>query len=164
MVIIGIDPGTTAIGFAAIESERPPRLLEAGLFPIAAAGQSGRLAELHRAMTDLIARVGPSAIAVEKLFFSKNVKTAMTVAEARGVILLTAALACINVYEYAPGEIKKTVAGHGGADKKAIEKMITLTLPETRALDARDDVFDAIAISLTCHFLEFSRTSRSNIG
>src|SRR3990167_3699125 len=92
MIIIGIDPGTTAIGFAALESGRPPHLLEAVLFPIAACDQSGRLAELHRAMAGLIARIKPDAVAVEKLFFAKNAKTAMTVAEARGVILLTAAL------------------------------------------------------------------------
>src|SRR3989338_1612385 len=157
MIIIGIDPGTNAIGFAALESGKPPHLLEAGLFPIAATDQSERLAELHRAMAGLIARIKPDAVAVEKLFFAKNAKTAMTVAEARGVILLTAALARVTVYEYAPVEIKKTVAGHGGADKKAVEKMLFLTLPETRTIRARDDVFDAIAVALTCHFLEFSR-------
>ena len=108
-------------------------------------------------MAGLIARIKPDAVAVEKLFFAKNAKTAMTVAEARGVILLTAALARVTVYEYAPVEIKKTVAGHGGADKKAVEKMLFLTLPETRTIRARDDVFDAIAVALTCHFLEFSR-------
>lgn len=159
MIIIGIDPGTTAIGFAALASGRPPRLHDAGILPIAAHAQSERLAELHRTLKELIARVRPDAVAVEKLFFAKNVKTAMAVAEARGVILLTAALARATVYEYAPAEIKKTVAGHGGADKKEVEKMILATLPETRAMRARDDVFDAIAAALTCHFLEFSKIS-----
>ena len=159
MIIIGIDPGTTAIGFAVLQSGKPPHLFEAGLFPITAHAQIERLAEIHRTLKSIIARAKPDAVAVEKLFFAKNAKTAMTVAEARGVILLTAALARVTVYEYAPVEIKKTVAGHGGADKKAIEKMILLTLPETHAMRARDDVFDAIAVALTCHFLEFNKVS-----
>lgn len=156
MIILGIDPGTTAIGFAALQSGRPPRLLEAGLFPITAPDPAQRLAELHRALTSLIARTKPEAVAVEKLFFAKNAKTAMAVAEARGAILLTAALHRVSVYEYAPAEIKKIVAGHGRADKKEVQKMVLMTMKETKTLRARDDVFDAIAVALACHFQELT--------
>jgi len=87
------------------------------------------------------------------------------VAEARGAILLTAALARVSVYEYAPVEIKKIVTGNGTADKKAIKKMAALTLPETAGLKARDDVFDAIATALACHFMEFNgyQSTRSKL-
>lgn len=165
MIILGIDPGTTAIGFAILESGRPPRLRDAGLIPISAHDTAGRLAELHRGLSRLIARAKPSAAAVEKLFFAKNTKTALAVAEARGAILLTAALARVSVYEYAPVEIKKIVTGNGAADKKAIQKMVALTLPETKTLRARDDVFDAIATALACHFTKFNtyQTTRSKL-
>ena len=155
MIILGIDPGTTAIGFAIVQSGRTPRLHEAGLIPIAALDASERMAELHRALTAIIKRAQPGAAVVEKLFFAKNAKTAMAVAEARGVILLTAAIARVTVYEYTPAEIKKTVAGYGSADKAAVQKMVRLTLPETRDMKARDDVFDAIAIALACGYKEF---------
>lgn len=157
MIILGIDPGTTAIGFALLESGRPPRLMDAGLIPIASSDTAERLAELHRGLSALMATANPQAVAVEKLFFAKNTKTAMAVAEARGAILLTAALARVSVYEYAPREIKKIVAGDGAADKKAVQKMVVMTLPETKTLRARDDVFDAIAVALACHFMEFSK-------
>lgn len=156
MIILGIDPGTTAIGFAVLESARPPRLISAGLIAITAADTAERLAELHQGLLRIITSTKPDAIAVEKLFFAKNTKTAMAVSEARGVILLTAALARVSVYEYAPVEIKSIVAGNGAADKKAVQKMVTLTLPETKNMKARDDVFDAIATALTCHFTEFN--------
>jgi len=126
MIILGIDPGTTAIGFAVLKSGRPPRLLDAGLIPITTAGTAERLVELHRGLSRLIATAKPDAAAVEKLFFAKNTKTAMAVAEARGAILLTAALARVSVYEYAPVEIKKIVTGDGAADKKAVQKMVML--------------------------------------
>lgn len=157
MIILGIDPGTTAIGFAILESNRPPRLREAGLIPITAVDTAERLAELHRGLVRLITAAKPDAVAVEKLFFAKNTKTALAVAEARGAILLTAALARVSVYEYAPVEIKKIVTGNGTADKKAIQKMVKITLPETAGMRARDDVFDAIATALACHFMEFNK-------
>lgn len=167
MIILGIDPGTTAIGFATIESARslPLRLIDAGLIPIAAVSAAERLADLHRGLMRIIVSAKPDAMAVEKLFFAKNTRTALAVAEARGAILLTAALARVSVYEYAPVEIKNIVAGNGAADKKAVQKMVTLTLSETRDMKARDDVFDAIATALACHYTEFSKynTSRSKL-
>ena len=157
MKILGIDPGTTAIGFAVLKSARPPRLISAGLIPITAADTAGRLVELHRGLLRLMETAKHDAVAVEKLFFANNTMTALAVSEARGIILLTSALARVSVYEYAPVEIKSIVAGNGAADKKAIKKIVTLTLPETKNMKARDDVFDAIATALACHYTEFSK-------
>ena len=122
------------------------------------ATESGeRLAELHRGLLGLIAQWKPDAVAIEKLFFASNARTAMAVAEARGVLLLTAVLGGTNVYEYTPAEIKKTITGQGNADKLQVRKMLALTMPETKEMRGRDDMFDAIAVALTCHFKEKGR-------
>lgn len=161
MVILGIDPGTTAAGYAIVTSEgaggRTIALAEAGLLAVHSREPGERLLQLHESLGKLIRRWNPGAVAIEKLFFAANAKTAMAVAEARGVLLLTAVLGGTIVYEYTPAEIKKTITGQGNADKPQIQKMILLTLPETRRLKARDDVFDAIAAALTCHFKEKGR-------
>ncbi len=156
MIILGIDPGTTAAGFAVIDATRgaPVRLNAAGLLPITATDAAGRLAELGRELERVIENHKPAALAVEKLFFTRNVKTGMAVAEARGVILLTGARAGLRVYEYTPLEVKKTVTGDGGADKLQVKKMVQLTLKSAAPERARDDVFDAIAVALTCAFRE----------
>lgn len=160
MIILGIDPGTTSVGFALVETGPPPRLIKAGLLSIHATDAGERLQELHRGMRELIDTWHPEAVSVEKLFFSVNVKTAMSVSEARGVILLTARLAGITVYEYTPQKIKKTLTGDGAADKLQVQKMVSMTLPEAKELRARDDVFDAIASALTCCFNEKLHTKK----
>ena len=156
MIILGIDPGTSSIGQSILEAGASPRLLYAGVLRLDRVPPGERLIALHQQVKKLINLWRPEAFAIEKLFFAKNAKTAMAVSESRGALLLTAALAGLRVYEYTPLEIKKAVTGDGTADKRAIQKMVTLTLPETRGMRARDDVFDAIAVALTCHFKEFS--------
>ncbi len=160
MIILGLDPGTTAAGYALIETGPAPRLRAAGLLKVRSPESGERLSELHRSLALLIKKWKPSAVAIEKLFFAANAKTAMAVAEARGVLLLTAVLGGTTVYEYTPAEIKKTVTGQGNADKAQIRKMILLTLPETQGLKARDDVFDAIAAGLTCCFSQYNNKGR----
>lgn len=157
MIILGLDPGTTAAGYALIEAGRPPRLCNAGLLAVRSPESGERLAELYRSLKRLIGRWRPEAVAIEKLFFAANAKTAMAVAEARGVLVLTAVLGGTTVYEYTPAEIKKTITGQGNADKAQMRKMILLTLGEARQLPAQDDVFDAIAAALTCLFKEKGR-------
>jgi len=156
MIILGLDPGTTAAGYAVLaarpEALRAPRLYEAGVLEVSSPESGERLAQLHRSLKRLMERCRPEAVAIEKLFFAANSKTAMAVAEARGVLLLTAKLASATVYEYTPAEIKKTITGQGNADKNQIRKMIILTLPDARRLRARDDTFDAIASALTYCF------------
>lgn len=152
MVILGIDPGTTSIGYSILECENQPRLLTADLFTIKASVAHKRLEELHHGITSLVKKWHPDTAALERLFFANNAKTAFSVAEARGAALLTTTLAGLTVYEYTPLEIKKTITGDGRADKLQIKKMLHLTLPQTAQLRARDDVFDAIAIALTCYY------------
>lgn len=154
-VILGIDPGTTSVGYAILDADgRSPRLIDAGLIPVKSAAGPLRLEELHRGLTNVIKKWHPRATSVERIFFAKNQKTALAVAEARGVALLTSRLAGLKVYEYTPLEVKKAVTGDGKADKMQLIKMVGLTLPEAKNLRARDDVFDAIAVALTCCFLD----------
>lgn len=154
MIILGIDPGTTSIGFAVISANHTPTLRASGLFSITSKGAPERLAELKRELDLLIKKWKPVAVSLERLFFAKNAKTAIAVSEARGVILLTTALARVIPYEYTPLEVKKIITGDGRADKTQLQKMIRLTLPETAQLKARDDVFDAIALALACFYGE----------
>lgn len=154
MIILGIDPGTTAVGYACIETSPEPRLLAADLLKISSGDPHEQLLELHHGMAELIQTWNPEAVAVERLFFAKNAKTAIPVAQARGVILLTTSLAKRKVYEYTPLEVKKGVTGDGGADKTQLKKIIQLTVRGAKTLRARDDVFDAIGLALTCCFNE----------
>lgn len=163
-IILGIDPGTTSIGYAAIERDRKPILREAGLIKITDQSAPARLKKLHYEILELIKKWKPEFMATERLFFAKNAKTAMAVSEARGVILLTSSLAGINVLEYTPLEVKKAVTGDGKADKIQVKKMVQLVLPETATLKAQDDVFDAIALALTgyyqSHFLSMKKVEK----
>ena len=154
MIILGIDPGTVAIGCAVVDAANPPRLLHAQLLSITAQDPVERLYELHQGLSLLILKWRPEVAAVEKLFFAANAKTAMAVSEARGVILLTARIHGITLYQYAPREIKKSLTGDGSADKKQMRKMVLLTVPEAASIKAQDDVFDAIAAGLACCYRE----------
>src|SRR3989338_2408182 len=122
VTVLGIDPGTTRVGYGIISGTRTaPVFVASGVIGNAALGASGRLLEIQKELKRLIASARPDIIAVEKLFFSKNVKTALSVAEARGIILLTAALADSRVYEYTPQEIKIALTGNGGAAKIQVD-------------------------------------------
>lgn len=154
MIILGIDPGTTSIGYAFIETSPSPHLKDAGLLHVDSNSPAERLKKTHKEIMDLVRKNKPSVFAIERLFFAKNAKTAFLVSEARGAILLTTALAEIPAYEYTPLEVKKAVTGDGRADKMQVQKIIQISMPETRTLKARDDVFDAIAVALTCFFRE----------
>lgn len=153
MIILGIDPGTALVGYALLKRERhSPILMDCGLMRIRSRNNLVRLEELHCSLMRLLKKWEPEVVAVERLFFTKNAKTAFSVSEARGVILLTTSLAGLKVYEYTPLEIKKTVTGDGRADKLQLRKMIRLLFKETEALNGPDDVFDAIAAALTCYY------------
>lgn len=153
MIILGIDPGTVSIGYALLENQNhKPKILTAGLVKIRSRQDEERLKETYEGVKSLIENWRPRVLALERLFFSKNQKTALGVAQARGVILLTAALTGLKVYEYTPLEIKKIVSGDGRADKNQVKKILGMTLPEVKNLQAIDDVFDAIATALACHY------------
>lgn len=151
MIILGIDPGTAITGYAVItKNERTgdPILIDAGSIQPEAREQGERLKAVRKALLRLLDIHSPRVIALEKIFFSKNIRTALAVAEARGVFLLTAAERSIKVCEYTPGEVKMAVAGYGKADKHQVKEMTRLILKQA-TIPALDDVTDAIAIALT---------------
>ncbi len=148
MIILGIDPGTQRVGYGVIKKEAHVlTLVDAGILTVTKKDQVGALLEVRHEMERLVSRVHPDLAAVEKLYFAKNQKTALAVAQARGVIMVTIAEHHVPILEYAPNEIKARVTGDGGADKRAIAKMVALTLGVS-PLNILDDATDAIAIAL----------------
>jgi crossover junction endodeoxyribonuclease RuvC len=135
----------------------PPRLVRCGLVEVARElSTAQRLLAIANALDEMIADHAPRALALERLYFNKNVRTAMSVAEARGVALVCGARAGLEVVEYTPQQVKQAVTGSGGADKKAVQKMLGHLLK----LDApitQDNVADAVAIALTyAHGVRFA--------
>lgn len=149
MRILAIDPGYDRLGIAVLEGDpsRPTVLMSECVTPERVA-RAMRLATVSRAVSDTIATYAPTALALETLFFSANVKTAIGVAEARGAILAAAGLAELPIIECSPQQVKLAVTGHGGSSKTAVAQMIPhlLTLPPKKRLD---DELDAIAIGIT---------------
>lgn len=149
-VIIGIDPGTAILGFGVVAGDDNVQLVDFGVIETGSdLAMPDRLRILHQAMTNLIERHRPDELAVEQLFFARNVTTAIAVGQARGVILLAAAQRGIPVAEYSPSEIKNAIVGYGKADKRQMQEMvrILLSLPK---VPHPDDAADALAVAL-CH-------------
>jgi len=151
MKILGIDPGSGTIGFGVIKKNgRDYHPLEFGHIQTdKALSTARRLNELADDLQTLITKHQPDVCAVEELFFSKNVTTAIKVAQARGVILHTLAKSGYPIFEYNPLQIKVAITGDGGADKKQVQKMVTLLL-KLKNVPKPDDAADALAIAL-CH-------------
>ncbi|MDI6717658.1 MAG: crossover junction endodeoxyribonuclease RuvC [Patescibacteria group bacterium] len=148
MKILGIDPGSTRAGYGVIETNgRDITLLNCGLLKVTAKDKQKKLVDLGNSYLKLLKKEKPDLVALEKLFFVKNIKTGLEVAEARGVINLITAQNKIKTIEFAPSEVKLNVAGYGSADKKAIEKMVCIIL-NRKDIKGPDDVFDAIAIAI----------------
>ena len=154
MIVLGIDPGTAVTGYGVVEGGRmaPPRLIECGVIrtkprdPLAS-----RLREIHAGTVELIQRHRPDVLSIEDVFYSRNVRTTVVLGHARGVILLAAADAGIEIAEYPPAEIKKAVVGNGAATKQQIQFMVARllrlkTAPEPA--DASDGVAAALAYIL----------------
>ncbi len=151
MRILGIDPGIAIVGFGLIESNRGSvRMLQYGAVTTEAGlPLATRLVQIENDMTALIAQLKPDEIAVEELFFSKNITTGIAVAHGRGVILCTAERLGIPIFEYTPMQVKQAVAGYGLADKKQVMDM-TKRLLKLKAVPKPDDAADALAIAI-CH-------------
>ena len=149
MKVLAIDPCYDRLGIAVLEGDpsRPTLLMSVCVMP-AKGLREERLACVSRAITDVITTYSPDVLALETLFFSKNVKTAISVAEARGAILAAAGLARIPIIECSPQQVKVAVTSYGGSSKGAVGAMIPrlLTLPKRKRLD---DELDAIAIGVT---------------
>jgi crossover junction endodeoxyribonuclease RuvC len=151
VIAIGIDPGTATLGFGvvALEANRL-RLVDAGVVRTSATETDARrLAELESALRSLVAEHRPDRMAVERLFFQRNVQTAMAVGQARGVALLVAAHHELPVDEPTPNEVKQAVCGNGAADKGQVavmvQRLLNVTLP-----GAADDATDALAAAIGC--------------
>ena len=150
MLVLGIDPGTAITGYGLVEDGDPLEMVACGVITTpAGVPLPERLLAIHRQLSDLIRAYQPEAVAVEELFFSKNVRTAMSVGHARGVILLAVAQAGLPIYEYKPSEVKLAVAGYGAATKEQMQEMVRLLLDLDKA-PTPDDAADAVAIAV-CH-------------
>ncbi len=151
MIILGIDPGTARCGIGVVEKKgNCLKCVSYGLIESdRERGQAERLEVVFSEVKRSIKRHRPDVVAVEKLFFSKNAKTAMSVGEARGVILLAAQLAGVEIREYSPMEVKMAITGYGMADKNQVLQM-TKALLGMRENPKPDDVADALAIAACC--------------
>ena len=149
MIVLGIDPGTAALGWGVIDRTGATlRLVDVGCLETSSElGLPDRLLAIHRFLTELIARHKPDLVAVERLFFSRNAQTAFAVGQARGVVLLAAAEAGRIIREATPNEVKMAVTGSGSADKVQVGRMVAvvLGLPE---VPRPDDAADALAVAI----------------
>lgn len=151
--ILGIDPGTGILGFGVIDVARPgaePVLVDAGVIRTPVHEDDAvRLLTIYEELTDIITQNKPAVMSVEKLFFARNVTTAMTVSQARGVVLLCAIQASMQIYEYTPMQIKQAITGYGSADKKQMQEMVRVLL-KLKQIPKPDDAADALAAAITC--------------
>ena len=155
MRILGIDPGLGICGFGLIEttSRAGAKALDFGAVTTEVdAAIPLRLRELYESLVQVFDECKPDVVAVEKLFFSKNITTGIAVAEARGVVLLVAAMNDLPVYEYSPNQIKMSLAGYGAATKTQMEEMVRVHLGLEKK-PKPDDAADALAVAITCGFL-----------
>ena len=151
MLVLGIDPGTATTGYGFIRDvDDGPTLVTYGvILTPAGTPMPQRLLTIYRELKQLIALHRPDTAAVEKLFFQRNVSTAMTVGQARGVALLALAEAGISIGEYNPRDVKQAVAGYGAADKPQMQGMVRAIL-NLAEIPRPDDAADALAVAI-CH-------------
>jgi crossover junction endodeoxyribonuclease RuvC len=150
--ILGIDPGTGILGFGVIDVDARGKatLVDGGVIktPVHQA-DSDRLATIYDELHELITELKPTVMSVEKLFFAQNVTTAMSVSQARGVVLLCGKQHDMELHEFTPLQIKMAITGYGKADKKQIQEMVRVILG-LESVPKPDDAADAIAAALTC--------------
>lgn len=150
MRIIGIDPGTGILGFGVVDVIKgKARMVTAGVITTPAHTPiDERLEEIFDGLTDIIAETKPEVMSIEQLFFSRNVTTAISVAQARGVAMLTGRKARLPIAEYTPMQIKQTLTGYGMADKKQVQEMVRIHLG-LKDVPKPDDCADALAAAIT---------------
>jgi crossover junction endodeoxyribonuclease RuvC len=152
MIIVGFDPGIATLGYGVIKTEKrgKPEMVDYGIVSTPKDKNiAERLAMLEKGIKQIIDKFKPDEIAVEELFFAKNVKTGIAVAHARGVILLTAIKECGKIFEYTPLQIKQALTGYGRAEKNQIQQMVK-TMLSLKSIPRPDDAADALAVAL-CH-------------
>ena len=150
MLILGIDPGTAVTGFGVIRAGTTPELIECGVIRTKADRPlPERLRDIADGVRELLARHQPQAMAVEDVFYARNVRTTVVLGHARGVILLAGAEAGVEIHEYPPAEIKKAITGTGAATKTQVQFMLTKLLRLKHAPQPADAA-DGVAAALTC--------------
>lgn len=150
MRVLGIDPGTERTGYGIIDNDNGLKMIDYGCIVTSQElSLAQRLVVIRQNLTAVISQYHPDTASVEEIFFSKNMKTAISVSHARGVILLTMAEAGINVFEYTPLQVKSTVCGDGHAGKAQIQKAVKLLLSLDH-IPKPDDAADGLAIAI-CH-------------
>lgn len=151
MIILGFDPGIAIVGYGVIE------VAGSTLTPVQYGAvqtrsdldTATRLQQIYDNANEIIQRYQPDAVAIEKLFFNKNITSAMRVGEARGVLILSAAINLLSVYEYTPLQVKQALVGYGRAEKSQVQEMVKILL-RLKERPRPDDVADALAIAI-CH-------------
>lgn len=152
LVVLGVDPGSTRAGYGVIVfNGRAPRYITAGIIATKQRDKNLILGDLDASFKKLLKESAPDIIGIEKLFFVKNMKTGLEVAQSRGVLILSCVQQSLPLYEFTPKEVKQMIAGDGGADKKAIEKMVRATL-SIGDIHQPDDAYDALAIALAAGY------------
>jgi crossover junction endodeoxyribonuclease RuvC len=152
MFVLGIDPGVSRCGYGCVESRPGARVRTVGVGVLTTPPSDplpARLAALDRDLRALVAELRPSVVAVERLFFQTNARTAMSVGQASGLALVAAASAGCEVVQYTPNEVKQAVAGYGSAPKEQVQRMVQ-SLLGLAAVPSPPDAADALALAL-CH-------------
>ena len=152
MRILGVDPGSITTGFGVIDYEKGKLLLveQGAIGTRRGAELAERLGVIHDGLREVIARTRPQSIAVETPFAGKNVNSLIQLAHARGVVLLAARSAELEIFEYAPRSVKSAVVGYGAAEKEQVEKMVRMLIPGCGTVRMSPDAADALAIAI-CH-------------
>lgn len=151
MVILGIDPGMAIVGYGVIEEKNNSLIpIDYGAITTPSTMETPqRLVTIYDGIKELIERYKPDEVAIEELFFNKNVKTALTVGHARGVAVLAAAKTELPLYEYTPLQVKQSVVGYGRAEKAQVQQMVKILL-NLKDIPRPDDAADALAVGI-CH-------------
>jgi crossover junction endodeoxyribonuclease RuvC len=149
LIVLGVDPGTAVTGYGVVERiDGRLRAVDFGTLETPAAhALPQRLLAIHQGLEALIESHHPDLVAVERLFFNRNVQSAFAVGQARGAVLLTAAQHGLPVHEYGPHEVKMAVTGHGRAGKDQVQRMVQIVLGMA-ALPRPDDAADALAVAI----------------
>jgi crossover junction endodeoxyribonuclease RuvC len=153
VLILGVDPGTAVTGYGLVrqDARSEVRLVECGVVRTSARDPlASRLREIFDGISELLARHRPDALAVEDIFYSRNVRTTIVLGHARGVILLAGSRAGVPIHEYPPADIKKSIVGNGAATKEQVQFMLTRLL-RLKAPPYPNDAADGVAVALACH-------------
>jgi crossover junction endodeoxyribonuclease RuvC len=161
MIIMGIDPGFAITGYGIVkyEGNKFSVIDHGAVITESSMALSERLLILYNGLEEIINRYKPSAVAVEELFFNKNIKTALNVGHGRGIALLAAAKLGVEVFEYTPLQVKQAVVGYGRAEKAQMQQMVKVIL-NLQAVPKPDDVADALAVAV-CHGHSYKMTNFS---